>query len=209
MTTEMKPIVGEEVVTAIKEENKVNHQLNQTNFEFVAVVDYNDVDLSKDEHLYELFTSITERYLENNLSGITLNFLYKGKRNMITLYRYGIEPEEVKHDFVIHSPEHIEKLYKFFNHAFKQVKYINDVTHLYTSSENSVTNYIKANNTEEAFSIISEYAVNNIDEANIKVIKMTKNSDTVEDNTLITNGVVENGVLHTNGKVESNTLIIE
>ena len=177
MSNKMKSVVSEEVVTAIKEENKVNNQLNQTNYEFAAVVEHNDVDLSKDEHLYELFTSVIERYLENNLSGISLNFLYKGKRNMITLYRYGIEPEEVKHKFVIHFPEHIEKLYKIFNHAFNQVKYINDVTHLYTSSENSVSvnNYIKANNSDEAFSIISEYVANNIDEAHIKVVKMTKN----------------------------------
>ena len=103
-----------------------------------------------------------------------MNFLYKGEQNTITLYRYGIEPEEVKHDFEVKPSEHTDKLYKLFKHAFAQVKYIDDITRLYTSSENSVKNYIKANNTNEAFLIIGEYVVNNINEEDIIILHMTK-----------------------------------
>ena len=174
MTTEMKTVVSEEVVTAITEENKVNNQLNQTNFDFV-IVNCDEVDLSSnDEYLYELFTGVIERYLVNNLSGLSLNFFYKGERNTITLYRYGIEPEDVKHDFEVKPSEHSDKLYKLFKDTFVQLKYINDVTNLYISSENSVKNYIKANNDAEAFLIISEYVVNNINEEDIIILHMTK-----------------------------------
>lgn len=169
MKTKMKTIASEEVVTAINGENKVNNQLNPTNFEFI-VVDNGDVDLSNDKYLYELFANVAERYLENNLSGLSLNFLYKGERNTITLYRYGIKPEEVKYDFDVKPSEHTDKLYKFFKHAFARVIYISE--HLYSSLVNSDDNYIKANNTDEALKIIADYVVNNINEADIKVVVM-------------------------------------